>query len=335
MMATRLMKHDLHEMMLEWPVQNLAGESRTERNSYRIDNGYLKATFEEICTPFFSIMEHHISCEESIEMYAQADEYRAVWFCAALAGHVTCFYDPITRSEEWNKGDANLLQCDGIDSCACFPKHTPFHMMEIMLSNDYIRELAGQYPDLFGNEDIETIFCDRLYRAYRTNRPFCTGIYKALSDIKLSQLNGNMALMYVDAKIREILSLFLARRGGEECLHCSCSVGIECDKIHHAKAIIEQEYLNPPSLHQLALRVGTNECTLKRGFKTVFGTTVFGHIFDYRMEIACRYLLDSSKTIQEIGACVGYEYHAHFSTAFKRKFGLTPLEYRCSRLGAS
>jgi hypothetical protein len=245
MMATRLMKHDLHEMMLEWPVQNLAGESRTERNSYRIDNGYLKATFEEICTPFFSIMEHHISCEESIEMYAQADEYHAVWFCAALAGHVTCFYDPITRSEEWNKGDANLLQCDGIDSCACFPKHTPFHMMEIMLSNDYIRELAGQYPDLFGNEDIETIFCDRLYRAYRTNRPFCTGIYKALSDIKLSQLNGNMALMYVDAKIREILSLFLARRGGEECLHCSCSVGIECDKIHHAKAIIEQEYLNP------------------------------------------------------------------------------------------
>nr|WP_250714436.1 AraC family transcriptional regulator [Bacteroides fragilis] len=71
------------------------------------------------------------------------------------------------------------------------------------------------------------------------------------------------------------------------------------------------------------MRVGTNECTLKRGFKTVFGTTVFGHIFDYRMEIACRYLLDSSKTIQEIGACVGYEYHAHFSTAFKRKFGLT------------
>ncbi|EXZ17015.1 bacterial regulatory helix-turn-helix s, AraC family protein [Bacteroides fragilis str. J-143-4] len=53
------------------------------------------------------------------------------------------------------------------------------------------------------------------------------------------------------------------------------------------------------------------------------------------MKMACRYLLDSSKTIQEIGACVGYEYHAHFSTAFKRKFGLTPLEYRCSRLSGS
>lgn len=57
--------------------------------------------------------------------------------------------------------------------------------------------------------------------------------------------------------------------------------------------------------------------------------------FEYRMKMACRYLLDSSKTIQEIGACVGYEYHAHFSTAFKRKFGLTPLEYRCSRLSGS
>ncbi|MEI3465793.1 MAG: AraC family transcriptional regulator [Bacteroides fragilis] len=65
--------------------------------------------------------------------------------------------------------------------------------------------------------------------------------------------------------------------------------------------------------------MGTDECTLKRGFKTVFGTTVFGHIFEYRMTMACRYLLDSSKTIQEIGACVGYEYSANFVYCFQTK----------------
>ena len=72
--------------------------------------------------------------------------------------------------------------------------------------------------------------------------PFGPGVYKALHDIRLSQLNGNMASMYADAKIREILSLFLAGQEEENYLHCSCTIGITCDKIHHARAIIEQEY---------------------------------------------------------------------------------------------
>lgn len=93
----------------------------------------------------------------------------------------------------------------------------------------------------------------------------------------------------------------MAGQEEENYLHCSCTIGITCDKIHHARAIIEQEYLNPPSLHQLALRVGTNECTLKRGFKTVFGTTVFGHIFEYRMKMACRYLLTAVRRYRRLG----------------------------------
>ncbi|MDR1380544.1 MAG: AraC family transcriptional regulator, partial [Tannerella sp.] len=30
----------------------------------------------------------------------------------------------------------------------------------------------------------------------------------------------------------------------------------------------------------------------------------------------------------EIAESVGYEYHSHFTTAFKRKFGVSPQEYR-------
>ena len=60
-MVTRLMKHDLCEMVLEWPMPNIVKGKRTEKNNYRIDNTYLKATFEEISTPLFSIMDQHIS----------------------------------------------------------------------------------------------------------------------------------------------------------------------------------------------------------------------------------------------------------------------------------
>lgn len=40
-------------------------------------------------------------------------------------------------------------------------------MMEIMLSHDYLRELAIHYPDLLGGKDFETVLCNGLYRAYR------------------------------------------------------------------------------------------------------------------------------------------------------------------------
>jgi AraC-like DNA-binding protein len=46
------------------------------------------------------------------------------------------------------------------------------------------------------------------------------------------------------------------------------------------------------------------------------------------MEMACRYLLDTDRTVQEIAELVGYEYHSHFTTAFRRKFGVSPVEYR-------
>ena len=123
MMVTRLMKHDLCEMVLEWPMPNIVKGKRTEKNNYRIDNTYLKATFEEISTPLFSIMDQHISSEEPIKIYTRADDYHAVWFCATFAGHATCCYNSVIRSEEWNKGDANLLKCDGVDSCVHGDNH--------------------------------------------------------------------------------------------------------------------------------------------------------------------------------------------------------------------
>ncbi|MDR0750669.1 MAG: AraC family transcriptional regulator [Tannerellaceae bacterium] len=37
---------------------------------------------------------------------------------------------------------------------------------------------------------------------------------------------------------------------------------------------------------------------------------------------------DTDKTIQEIADLTGYEYQSHFTTAFKRKFYVSPQEYR-------
>ena len=92
--------------------------------------------------------------------------------------------------------------------------------------------------------------------------------------------------------------------------------------------MILSQYHNMPSLHEIASMVGTNECTLKKAFKHEFGTTVFQFLFDYRMRLAVLYLLDSDMTVNDIGIKLGYDYQSHFCTAFKRKYGVSPMEYR-------
>ena len=69
----------------------------------------------------------------------------------------------------------------------------------------------------------------------------------------------------------------------------------------------------------------------EESLKQEFGTTVFQYLFDYRMDLAAHYLLDTSLPIADIGIKLGYDYQSHFCTAFKRKHGVTPMEFRLRR----
>ena len=44
-------------------------------------------------------------------------------------------------------------------------------------------------------------------------------------------------------------------------------------------------------------------------------------------------LAKTDKKIYEIASAVGYSSNTYFSTAFKKKFGLTPQQYRDDKLG--
>jgi len=84
----------------------------------------------------------------------------------------------------------------------------------------------------------------------------------------------------------------------------------------------------PPTLTQLVLLTQLNEYQLKKGFKALFGTSVFGYIHQYRMALAQRLLLDTSKSAKEIAYEIGYSSPQHFSKAFKKEFGQSPNSIR-------
>jgi len=133
-------------------------------------------------------------------------------------------------------------------------------------------------------------------------------------------------IMYLKSKALELLSLVLASHTPPPCRTRFNSYEVQC--LHQARNILISDLHYPPSLHNLAQNVGLNETKLKRGFKTLFGQTVYGYFRAYRMDHARRLLLESESSVSEVAAAVGYTNMSHFSAAFKERHGIKPSAFR-------
>lgn len=100
----------------------------------------------------------------------------------------------------------------------------------------------------------------------------------------------------------------------------------EREKIIKARAILLEHIGDPITIRELSRKVAINECYLKKGFKVMFGTTIFDFYQDQRMEHARYLLYEKGLTVSEVSAQLGYSSISHFSTAFKKHTGLKPCE---------
>ena len=98
------------------------------------------------------------------------------------------------------------------------------------------------------------------------------------------------------------------------------------DKIIRAREILLEHIGDPITIKELSRKVAINECYLKKGFKVMFGSTIFDFYQDQRMEHARYLLYEKGKSVSEVSALLGYSSISHFSTAFKKHTGLKPCE---------
>jgi len=135
-------------------------------------------------------------------------------------------------------------------------------------------------------------------------------------------------MVYQKGKVMEFLSLFLESEN--EIAEADCPYitdSLDWEKIRSAEEIIKKNLVNPPTIKELARKVGTNEFKLKVGFKHLFKNTIYGYLNDYRMEVAREMLDKKSHLIKDISTQVGYSSPSHFISSFRKKFGITPKQY--------
>lgn len=98
------------------------------------------------------------------------------------------------------------------------------------------------------------------------------------------------------------------------------------EKIVKAREILLQHIGEPITIKALSRKVAINECYLKKGFKEIFGTTIFDFYQSQRMEHAKYLLYEKGLSVTEVSHLLGYSSISHFSTAFKKQTGIKPCE---------
>lgn len=138
---------------------------------------------------------------------------------------------------------------------------------------------------------------------------------------------GMSRKMYLESKVWELMALLLV----QETAGCSAPPlrlkADDIERIHQARQILLSRVENPPSLLDLARQVGLNDCTLKRGFREVFGTTAFGCLHEYRLEQARQLLANREMNVSEVAHSVGFRSASSLSRAFRKKYGVSPKQY--------
>ncbi len=148
-----------------------------------------------------------------------------------------------------------------------------------------------------------------------------------IRDIISCQRKGFFKRVYLENKVIELLILQLEQMGELTEPTCvSLNKGV-VEKMMVVKEFIETHEIGSCSLSELAKAAGTNEYTLKKAFKRVFGTTVFGYWNQLKMAEAKALLMDGAVSVTEVAKRMGYKNPQHFTTAFKRTFGRVPSKW--------
>ena len=91
----------------------------------------------------------------------------------------------------------------------------------------------------------------------------------------------------------------------------------------------EQNILNDLSEH---LNLSINY--LSTIFKSVYGVTLYDYVIDKRIHEAKKLLTQTNMSVTDIAKKIGYSNNAYFTTAFKNRVGMTPLQFKKNFLKA-
>jgi AraC family transcriptional regulator len=242
-----------------------------------------------------------------------AENYLELKFC--VSGNVYC------REKK--------IECDFCkfsSSKNCVEKVDSVDVLSFSFTPSYLKQFAGGKKNTTLSDDVLS-FSHSV--SFSKVLPLCGKTRLAIEALLNHTYKDSLENIFLNAQTQILLlySMDCMMGDPEEKFICKFLANADDrEKIIKAREILLQHIGEPITIKALSRKVAINECYLKKGFKEIFGTTIFDFYQTQRMEHAKYLLYDKGLSVTEVSSLLGYSSISHFSTAFKKHTGIKPCE---------
>ncbi|WP_408894259.1 helix-turn-helix domain-containing protein [Paenibacillus taichungensis] len=286
-----------------------------------MSNAYLNWFTANLEFPFYIQYGGH---DEDTELHKHVDFSELVIVLNGNATHVV-------NTEEFFVKKGNVFVINGSTPHAYRDPHD-FQICNIMFRPEM---LASAGPDLRKSKGFQALF---------VLEPFYRNIHSYPSKMSLPISN----LEYVESLISVMIEEYRSRQQGYQTMLISRFTemvvylsrhyetqekGIEGTNLMHlANAIsyIEDHYLEPLTLEEIAGKSNVSIRHLNRIFRSYYQMTPISYLQKLRLEKACYLLKQGNLSITEISYECGFNDSNYFTRKFTKMYGISPKTYRQS-----
>lgn len=223
---------------------------------------------------------------------------------------------------------ATCDHCKFSESQRCVEKTETIDVLSFSFSANYLQQFSKVQRS--GNQLMDSVLSFSYPQSFSSTAPICSKTAGAIQSLLNHHYTDTRENIFINAQTQIILLY------ATDCMNGECETLTteskflthpeDRQKIIDAREILLQHIGNPITIKALSRKVAINECYLKKGFKEIFGTTIFDFYQSQRMEHAKYLLYEKRYSVTEVSSQLGYSSISHFSTAFKKHTGLKPCE---------
>ncbi|NFA60173.1 AraC family transcriptional regulator [Clostridium sporogenes] len=254
------------------------------------------------------------------------DQYIDFSFC--IKNGVSWESPDVGKKFEIDKGQFFICHNDCFEEHICYEKGVDFEFINIKIPKKYFNGIVKE-----NFEKDESKFIKFLMENFLKSE-ISPSMKRVLMELSTFKYKGAIASMFIEGKFMELMAIcfnmIFEKRYNQGTKIILNKTNMEA--IKEAKFIIDSQIPHSLSCEELSNLVHISLSKLCKGFKNMYGMPVHSYIIDQQLEIAASMLQQGMYNVGEVASLIGYSNMSHFSSSFRKKYGINPKEFQKSYL---
>lgn len=235
-----------------------------------------------------------------------------------LAGRSNASISGLDNYQPMQCGQFNILNCVTPLSSFTFPKQNKYEYLCLGLRPSFFNEVLNECGPAYAGL-LDQSLKGNPFTLFNSAVAVHQHQFDILQLIQNPPVADTLKTNYTRSKLKELIFLSLDTSPKKDKINSA-----DVEKLYQVREFLTDQYLSDQSMNTICRNFMLNEFKLKKGFKELFGITVFGYIHKLRMIYAYELLAGGGLRTGEIASIVGYTSDSSFIRAFKSFHGYSP-----------